>query len=60
MEDIEKLKTENYELRNKLAILEREHYVKEEILRKTEQKNDQLLHIIENLSKGYVGKEDKR
>lgn len=57
MDDIEKLKAENSDLRTKVNDLERNEYSLIEKLRKATETNERLLHIIENLSNGYVKKE---
>ncbi len=60
MDDIEKLKTENLELKDNVSKLENTLYATNQALRNAERTKEQLLRIIENLSKGYAGKEDKR
>lgn len=57
MDDIEKLKTENLELKNDVSKLENTLYATNQTLRNAERANEQLLRIIENLSKGYAKKE---
>lgn len=57
MDDIEKLKAENSDLRIKVNDLERNEYSLIEKLRKASETNERLLRIIENLSNGYVKKE---
>ena len=57
MGDVEKLKTENLELKNNVSRLESNLYVTSQALRNAERANEQLLRIIENLSKGYAKKE---
>ena len=57
MDDIEKLKAENSDLRTKVNDLERNEYSLIEKLRKASETNERLLRIIENLSNGYVKKE---
>lgn len=57
MDDIEKLKAENSDLRTKVNDLERNEYSLIEKLRKSTETNERLLRIIENLSNGYVKKE---
>lgn len=58
MDDIEKLKAENADLRTKVDNLNCNKYSLEGELRKAEETNERLLRIIENLSKGYSKKED--
>lgn len=57
MDDIEKLKAENSDLRTKVNDLERNEYSFIEKLRKVSETNERLLRILENLSNGYVKKE---
>lgn len=57
MDDIEKLKAENSDLRTKVNDLERNEYSLIEKLRKASETNERLLRILENLSNGYVKKE---
>lgn len=57
MDDIEKLKAENSDLRTKVNDLERNEYSLIEKLRKAAETNERLLRILENLSNGYVKKE---
>jgi hypothetical protein len=57
MDDIEKLKAENSDLRTKVNDLERNKYCLEGELRKATETNERLLRILENLSNGYVKKE---
>ena len=57
VDDIEKLKAENSDLRTKVNDLERNEYSLIEKLRKVSETNERLLRIIENLSNGYVKKE---
>ncbi|WP_444240795.1 hypothetical protein [Eshraghiella crossota] len=57
MDDIEKLKAENSDLRKKVDELESNKYRLEGELRKATETNERLLRIIENLSNGYVKKE---
>lgn len=57
MDDIEKLKAENSDLRTKVDDLKRNEYSLEGELRKVSETNERLLRIIENLSNGYVKKE---
>lgn len=57
MDDIEKLKAENSDLRTKVNDLERNEYGLIEKLRKATETNERLLRILENLSNGYVKKE---
>lgn len=57
MDDIEKLKAENSDLRTKVNDLERNEYSLIEKLRKVSETNERLLRILENLSNGYVKKE---
>lgn len=57
MDDIEKLKAENSDLRIKVNDLERNEYSLIEKLRKVSETNERLLRILENLSNGYVKKE---
>lgn len=57
MDDIEKLKAENSDLRTKVNDLERNEYSLTEKLRKVSETNERLLRILENLSNGYVKKE---
>lgn len=57
MDDIEKLKAENSDLRTKVNDLERNEYSLEGELRKATETNERLLRILENLSNGYVKKE---
>ena len=53
MDDIEKLKAENSDLRTKVDELERNKYRLEGELRKATETNERLLRIVENLSKGH-------
>lgn len=57
MDDIEKLKDENSDLRTKVDELNGNKYCLEGELRKVAETNERLLRIIENLSNGYVEKE---
>jgi uncharacterized protein YlxW (UPF0749 family) len=57
MDDIEKLKAENSDLRTKVDELMSNKYCLEEKLRKVSETNERLLRILENLSNGYVKKE---
>lgn len=57
MDDIEKLKAENSDLRTKVDDLKCNEYRLEEKLRKASETNERLLRILENLSNGYVKKE---
>lgn len=57
MDDIEKLKAENSDLRTRVIDLERNEYSLIEKLRKATETNERLLRILENLSNGYVKKE---
>lgn len=57
MDDIEKLKAENSDLRTKVNDLERNEYSLVEKLGKVSETNERLLRILENLSNGYVKKE---
>ena len=57
MDEIEKLKAENANLRTKVDNLNCNNYSLEGELRKAEETNERLLRIIENLSKGYSKKE---
>lgn len=57
MDDIEKLKAENSDLRTRVNDLERNEYSLIEKLRKVAETNERLLRIIENLSNGYSKKE---
>lgn len=57
MDDIEKLKAENSDLRTRVNDLERNEYSHIEKLRKVSETNERLLRILENLSNGYVKKE---
>lgn len=57
MDDIEKLKAENSDLRTRVNDLERNEYRLIEKLRKVSETNERLLRILENLSNGYVKKE---
>ena len=57
MDDIEKLKAENSDLRTKVDKLMSNKYCLEEKLRKVSETNERLLRILENLSNGYVKKE---
>ena len=52
MDDIEKLKTENLELKDNVSKLENTLYATNQALRNAERTEEQLLRIIENLSKG--------
>jgi predicted RNase H-like nuclease (RuvC/YqgF family) len=53
MDDIEKLKAENSDLRTKVDELESNKYCLEGELRKATETNERLLRILENLSKGH-------
>jgi hypothetical protein len=53
MDDIEKLKAENSDLRTKVDKLESNKYCLEGELRKATETNERLLRILENLSKGH-------
>lgn len=57
LDDIEKLKAENSDLRTKVNDLERNEYSLIEKLSKVSETNERLLRILENLSNGYVKKE---
>lgn len=57
MDDIEKLKAENSDLRTKVGELMSNKYRLEGELRKVTETNERLLRILENLSNGYVKKE---
>ena len=57
MDDIEKLKAENSDLRTKVDELCSNKYYLEGKLRKATETNERLLRILENLSNGYVKKE---
>jgi predicted nuclease with TOPRIM domain len=57
MDDIEKLKAENSDLRTKVDELMSNKYCLEEKLRKVSGTNERLLRILENLSNGYVKKD---
>jgi cell division protein FtsB len=57
MDDIEKLKAENSDLRTRVNDLERNEYSHIEKLGKVSETNERLLRILENLSNGYVKKE---
>lgn len=57
MDDIEKLKAENSDLRTKVNDLERNEYKLIRELEKASETNERLLRILENLSNGYVKKE---
>lgn len=57
MDDIEKLKAENLDLRTKVDELRDNKYCLEGELRKAKETNERLLRILENLSNGYVKKE---
>lgn len=57
MDDIEKLKAENSDLRTKVDELMSNKYCLEGELRKPTGTNERLLRILENLSNGYVKKE---
>ena len=57
MDDIEKLKDENSDLRTKVDELNGNKYRLEGELRKVAETNERLLRIIENLSNGYSKKE---
>lgn len=57
MDDIEKLKAENSDLRTKVNDLMSNKYCLEGELRKATETNERLLRILENLSNGYVKKE---
>jgi peptidoglycan hydrolase CwlO-like protein len=53
MDDIEKLKAENSDLRTKVDELNSKKYCLEGELRKATETNERLLRIVENLSKGH-------
>ena len=56
MDDIEKLKAENSDLRTKVdELMSNKNYLEGE-LRKVTETNERLLRILENLSNGYVKK----
>lgn len=57
MDDIEKLKAENSDLRTKVDNLERNEYKLIGELEKASKTNERLLRILENLSNGYAKKE---
>lgn len=57
MDDIEKLKAENSDLRTKVDELESNKYCLGGELRKATETNERLFRILENLSNGYVKKE---
>ena len=57
MDDIEKLKAENSDLRTKVDELMSNKYCLEDKLRKVSVTNERLLRILENLSNGYAKKE---
>jgi predicted RNase H-like nuclease (RuvC/YqgF family) len=57
MDDIEKLKAENSDLRTKVDNLEHNEYKLIGELEKVSKTNERLLCILENLSNGYVKKE---
>ncbi len=57
MDDIEKLKAENSDLRTKVDELCGNKYYLEEKFRKATEAIERLLRILENLSNGYVKKE---
>lgn len=57
MDDIEKLKAENSDLRTKVNELMSNEYRLGGELRKATETNERLLRILENLSNGYVKKE---
>ena len=57
MDEIEKLKAENSDLRTKVDELTINKYRLEGELRKATETNERLLRILENLSNGYVKKE---
>lgn len=57
MDDIEKLKAGNSDLRTKVDELTINKYRLEGELRKATETNERLLRILENLSNGYVKKE---
>lgn len=57
MDDIEKLKAENSDLRTKVDNFERNEYKLIRELEKASEANERLLRILENLSNGYVKKE---
>lgn len=57
MDDIEKLKAENSDLRTKVDNLEHNEYKLIGELEKATETNERLLRILENLSNGYVKKE---
>lgn len=56
MDDIEKLKAENSDLRTKVDNFERNEYKLIRELEKASETNERLLRILENLSNGYVKK----
>ena len=53
MDDIEKLKAENLDLRAKVDELNNDKYCLTGELRKATETNERLLRIVENLSKGH-------
>lgn len=57
IDDIEKLKAENSDLRTKVYELCSNKCYLEGKLRKAAETNERLLRILENLSNGYVKKE---
>ena len=57
MDDIEKLKAENSDLRTKVDELCGNKYYLEEKFRKATETIERLLRILEKLSNGYVKKE---
>lgn len=57
MDDIEKLKAENSDLRTKVDNFECNEYKLIRELEKASETNERLLRILENLSNGYVKKE---
>lgn len=57
MDDIEKLKAENSDLRIKIDEIKSNKYCIEGELRKATETIERLLRILENLSNGYVKKE---
>ena len=57
MDDIEKFKAENSDLRTKVDELMSNKYCLEGELRKATETSERLLRILENLSNGYVKKE---
>lgn len=57
MDDIEKLKAENSDLRTKIDNFKCNEYKLIRELEKASETNERLLRILENLSNGYVKKE---